>query len=117
MLSGSELGGVEHIDPTSLAILLAMSDTMPLAKVKDQFSEVVEEVERTQRRVTVTKHGRGAVVLIAVDDLESLEATIEVGTDPAALAAIAEARAEHGNGGGEVLDKAEALRRWTAPGA
>lgn len=89
-----------------------MSDVMPLASVKDHLSEVVDEVERTHRRVTVTKHGRGAVVLIALDDLEALEATVEIGTDPAALAAIAEARAERDVGAGEVLSKEEALRRW-----
>jgi len=93
-----------------------MSDTMPLAEVKNRLSEVVEDVERTHRRVILTKHGRQAVVLIAVDDLEALEATLEILADPGALAAIREARAEVA-GAGEVLTKEEAQSRWAAPGA
>jgi len=94
-----------------------MSDSMPLAEVKNRLSEVVEDVERTHRRVTLTKYGRRAVVLIAVEDLEALEATLEVSTDPRALDAIAEARTELAAGGGDVLTKEEALRRWALPGA
>jgi prevent-host-death family protein len=94
-----------------------MSDTMPLAEVKNRLSEVVEDVERTHRRVTLTKHGRQAAVLIAVEDLEALEATLEILADPGALAAIREARAEVAVGAGEVLTKEEAQSRWAAPGA
>jgi len=94
-----------------------MSDTMPLAEVKNRLSEVVEDVERTHRRVTLTKHGRQAVVLIAVQDLEALEATLDVATDHRALEAIREARTEVSAGDGALLTKEEALGRWAAPGA
>jgi len=94
-----------------------MSDAMPLAEVKNRLSEVVDDVERTHRRVTLTKHGRRAAVLIAVEDLDALEATLEVSADPRAVEAIREAQSEGGAGGGEVLTKEEALRRWASPGA
>lgn len=95
--NGAELFG--RRTPTSLATDLAITDAMPLAKVEDRVSEVVETVERAERRVTATKHGQGAVVLIPVDS-ESLEASIEVCTDRPVLAAIAETNAEHGAGDG-----------------
>lgn len=94
-----------------------MSDTMPLAEVKNRLSEVVEDIERTHRRVTLTKHGRRAVVLIAVEDLDALEATLEVSTDPRAMEAIRQARTEFADDGGEIVTKEEALRRWASPGA
>jgi len=94
-----------------------MSDTMPLAEVKNRLSEVVEDVERTHRRVTLTKHGRQAAVLISVEDLDALEATLEVSLDPRAMEAVHLGCAEMDSGGGEVLTKEEALRRWAAPGA
>ena len=46
---------------------------LALADVKNRLSEVVEGLEREHGRVVVTKHGRPAVVMLSVDDLESLE--------------------------------------------
>lgn len=91
-----------------------MSDTMPLAQIKNQLSEVVDDIERTHRRITLTKHGRRAVVLISVDDLDALEATLDIVTNPDAMEAIREARDEFANGGGKVMSKEEALRRWSS---
>jgi prevent-host-death family protein len=44
-----------------------------LAEVKNRPSEVVEQVETQHARVTITKHGRPAAVVMSVDDLDSLE--------------------------------------------
>nr|WP_085231255.1 type II toxin-antitoxin system prevent-host-death family antitoxin [Mycobacterium conspicuum] len=55
-------------------------------------------------RITVTVHGRPTAVLLAVDDLESLEETIAVLSDSAALRAFGEAEAEIARGEGEDLD-------------
>lgn len=57
---------------------------MPLADVKARLSEIADEVDRTHERVLITKNGREYVVLIAVEDLESIEATLELLADPAA---------------------------------
>lgn len=84
---------------------------LTLADVKNRFSEVVKAVEGHQR-VVVTKHGRPSVVLIAVDDLEGLEETLEVMSDPALMADIAQARAEVG----ESLTREEVMARWAAGG-
>lgn len=63
-----------------IAILLAMSlsEHLSLADVKNRLSEVVDSLEREHGRVVVTKHGRPAVVMMNVDDLESLEETLEI---------------------------------------
>ena len=96
-----------------MAILIAMSvvDRLPLAEVKNRLSEVVEQVEIEHARVTITKHGRPAAVLISADDLESLEETLALLSDPEVLAQIRASRAEAGAGQRVALTKEEALAR------
>jgi antitoxin YefM len=55
---------------------------------------LVARVGGQHERVTVTVHGRPVAVLLAVDDLESMEETIAVLSDAAALHAIGQADAE-----------------------
>lgn len=80
------MGGVAGV----LAILVAMSAAqhLPLAEVKNRLSEVVERLEREHGRVVVTKHGRPAAVMLSVEDLESLEETLEILSSPRLLAEI-----------------------------
>ena len=73
-------------------------EELPLADVRNRLSELVADVERTHARVTITKHGHPAAVLIAPDDLFSLEETLYILSDPDALADIREAEAEAGRG-------------------
>jgi len=54
------------------------ADQMALAAVKNHLSEVVERLEREHGRVVITKHGRPAAVLLSVEDLDSLEETLDV---------------------------------------
>ena len=65
--------------------------TEPLRTVRDRFSEFVERVEGHHERVVVTRNGTPAAVLINPDDLESLEETIAVLGDAAAVAELVEA--------------------------
>jgi len=65
--------------------------TMPLSEAKARLSEVADEVDRTHDRVHITRNGRQYVVLISAEDLDSLEATIELLSDPAAMARIRQA--------------------------
>ncbi|HZN16740.1 MAG TPA: type II toxin-antitoxin system Phd/YefM family antitoxin [Micromonosporaceae bacterium] len=65
--------------------------TMPLSEAKARLSEVADEVDRTHDRVHITRNGREYVVLISAEDLESIEATIELLSDPAAMARVREA--------------------------
>jgi prevent-host-death family protein len=47
-----------------------MTDSWPLQDAKNRFSEVVEAARREPQ--TVTKHGKPAVVILAVDEYERL---------------------------------------------
>ncbi len=79
--------------------------TMPLSEVKARLSEIADEVDRTHERVHITRNGREYVVLMSAEDLESIEATLELLSDPQAIAEIREADAAVA--AGEVTSGAE----------
>ena len=84
-----------------MVILMTMSESVPLAEAKAHLSELVGRVGSHHERVTVTVHGRPSAVLIAVDDLESLEETIAVLSDSSMVGALADSDAELARGEGE----------------
>lgn len=89
-----------------------MSATLPLADVKAHLSELVGRVSREHDRVTVTVHGKPSAVLVAVEDLESLEETIAILSDSDAMRQLVQSDAELARGEGESQeDLAEAMRR------
>jgi antitoxin YefM len=73
---------------------MSLSEQMSLADVKNRLSEVVDRLEREPGRVVITKHGHPAAVVISVDDLESLEETLDIMDSAALLADIRESLAE-----------------------
>ncbi len=85
--------------------ILVMSETLPLAEIKAHLSEIVDRVEGHHERVTLTRNGRPAAVLISPDDLEALEDTLDLLADPAALAEIERARQDIASGKGIRADK------------
>ena len=87
-----------------MVILMTMSETRSLADVKAHLSELVAQVGAQHDRVTVTVHGRPTAVLVAVEDLESLEETIEILSDSSMLRALADADAELESGAAESED-------------
>src|SRR5262252_10918701 len=72
--------------------------TLPLSEVKARLSEIADEVDRTHERVHITRNGREYVVLMSAEDLESIEATLELLSDPRAMAELREAEAAVGDG-------------------
>jgi len=83
--------------------------TESLRAVRDHLSDVVDRVEHHHERVIVTRNGRPAAVIISTDDLAQLEETIDVLSDPDALADIREADAAYARG--DVIRGADAVRR------
>jgi antitoxin YefM len=81
-----------------------MTEISSLAETKAHLSELVARVGEQHERITVTVHGRPAAVLLAVDDLESLEETIAVLSDSAVVRALSDADAELARGDGESAD-------------
>jgi antitoxin YefM len=86
---------------------------VPLAEVKSRLSEVVDRLQREHGRVVITKHGRPAAVIMALEDLESLEETLEILSHNELLAEIGEAEAEVAEGRSTPLTKDEASRLIT----
>ena len=76
-----------------MVILMTMT-ILSLADVKSHLSELVGRVSSQHERVTVTVHGKPSAVLIAPEDLESLEETIAILSDPATLSRLASSEAE-----------------------
>jgi len=88
-----------------------MSESSSLAETKAHLSELVARVGDQHERVTVTVHGRPVAVLLSVDDLASLEETIALLSDTAALNALTEADAELARGEGEDQNSLDAAMR------
>ena len=84
-----------------------MTETLSLAHIKAHLSEVVDRIERHHDRVVLTRNGRPAAILVSPDDLEALEDTLDLLSDPQGLKEIKQARAEIAKG--HVVE-AEALR-------
>lgn len=63
------------------ATIVAMS-TEPLRAVQDHLSDVVDRVQSQHERVTITRNGRAAAILISPEDLAELEETLSVLSDP-----------------------------------
>lgn len=68
--------------------------TLPLSEIKARLSEVVDQVEREHERVTLTRNGVPAAVIMSPADLAALEDTLDLLSDPSALAEIERGRAE-----------------------
>lgn len=77
-------------------------ETMSLAEVKSHLSELVGRVRDHHERVTVTVHGQPSAVLIAVEDLEALQETLAILSDPETMRRLAESDAELARG--EVIE-------------
>jgi antitoxin YefM len=89
-----------------------MMTTLPLGEVKAHLSELVGRVHDHHERVTVTVHGRPSAVLVAVDDLERLEETLAILSDPATMRRLADSDAELARGDVVSAEElAEAMRR------
>jgi antitoxin YefM len=74
--------------------------TLPLSEAKARLSQIAEEVHRTHERVTITKNGRSYLVLMSAEDLESIEATLELLGDAEAVRRVDQARQDLAAGRG-----------------
>ena len=92
-----------------MTTILVMSDlTLPLAEIKKRLSEVVDGVENRHDRVVLTRNGRPAAVILSPDDLESLEESLEILSNPKAMREIRRAEAEIDRGKALTADELRA---------
>ncbi|MHB1553465.1 MAG: type II toxin-antitoxin system Phd/YefM family antitoxin [Acidimicrobiales bacterium] len=75
-----------------------MQETLPLAEIKAHLSEIVDRIEHEHDRVVLTRNGRAAAVIMSPDDLEALEDTLELLSDPKTLKEIDRARQDVARG-------------------
>lgn len=85
-----------------------MSETRSLAYVKAHFSEIANFVETEQERVVVTRNGKPSVVILSPDDLDGLEETLEIMSDPEMVEGIREGEAAIEAGDVYSLDEVKA---------
>jgi prevent-host-death family protein len=87
-----------------------MSKVLSLSEVKAKLSEVIDEIVTTHERVTVTRNGRPVAVVLSADDLEAIEETVAILSDPAAMREIEQGRVGVANGDVATKDEIETLR-------
>jgi antitoxin YefM len=88
---------------------------LPPGDVKSHLPELVGRVHDHHEPVTVTVHGRPSAILIAPEDLEALEETLEIMRDAATMNRLAESDAELARGEYVSAEElAEAMRRRRA---
>ncbi len=68
--------------------------TLPLSEIKKRLSEIVDGVEEQHDRVVLTRNGRPAAVILSPVDLESLEETLDILSNPAVMRDIRAAESE-----------------------
>ena len=86
-----------------MVILLTMT-TLPLADVKTHLSKLVARVSGQHERVYVTVHGKPSAVLVATEDLEALEETIEILSEADTMRRLHASDAELARGESESQD-------------
>ncbi len=92
---------------------IVVMTSLPLAEVKAKFSAMIDRVEDTHDRITVTRNGRAAAVIVSPEDLEALEDTLDLLSDPEAVAQLRESQRAHAAGDYVEADalKAKYLRK------
>lgn len=89
---------------------MVMAQHVSLAEVKTRLSEVVDRVQRSHGRIIITKHGQPSAVIMNLEDLESLEETLAILSNPRLVSEIRQAEAEIASGKSKRLSKSDALR-------
>ena len=87
--------------------------TLPISKVKDQLSELVDAAATTREQVTITRNGSPAAVLIGSDEWEELQETLFWLSQPRVLEDIALAEVERETG--RLVDEDAVRARFQVP--
>lgn len=68
--------------------------SLTVTEVKARLNELVDDAESTHEQIMITKHGRPAAVIVAAEDLESLQETVYWLSRPGIRESIAEAEVD-----------------------
>ena len=62
-----------------------MTHTITLKELRPELPKVVDEIDKKWNRYVVTRHGKPTVVMLSIEDYDSLMETLDILADPAAL--------------------------------
>ena len=62
--------------------------TLPLSEAKTKLSGLVERVSTHDEKITITKNGRAAAILVSPGEFESWKETVAIRGDPALMREI-----------------------------
>ncbi len=83
-----------------------MTRTLPISEVKTQLPKLVKGVQERDDEIVITRNGRPAAMLLSMDQYEGLRETLEILSDPKAMAQIRRSEAYFRRGGkGYTLDE------------
>ncbi|OGH39061.1 MAG: hypothetical protein A3B44_03105 [Candidatus Levybacteria bacterium RIFCSPLOWO2_01_FULL_38_21] len=62
--------------------------TISATNARTKLYDILDEVEKLSKRITITSHGKAKAVLVNPDELEGIEETLEILKDKRAVASI-----------------------------
>ena len=65
-----------------------MTNTISMKELRPELPRVIEQIDSKLDRYVITKRGKPVVVMIGIDDYESLVETLDILADPQAMAGI-----------------------------
>jgi antitoxin YefM len=71
-----------------------VNNAAPFTEVRDRLREILDDVTTTGNQYTITRHGRPVAVIVSAEEYDSLIETLNILSDPDAMAAIAEGESE-----------------------
>ena len=75
-----------------------MVNTVTLKELRPKLPQVVDAIDGKLDRYVVTKRGKPVVVMLSMDDYESLMETLDILADPKAVAGIRQGEKDIRNG-------------------
>lgn len=65
-----------------------MVNTISLKELRPELPKVVDSIDGKLDRYVITRHGKPVVVMLSIEDYESLMETLDILADPKAVAGI-----------------------------
>jgi antitoxin YefM len=87
--------------------------TVPLSEAKAKLSSLIDAVASRGERVTITRNGRAAAVLLSSAEFASWQATLEIMRDPRFIADIRLGLRQLDKGKARTYEEAFAEKRMT----
>ena len=71
-----------------------MVQTMTLKQLRPELPKVVERIDKKLDRFVITRRGKPVMVMMGIDDYESLMETLDILNDPVTMRRLKRAEAE-----------------------